>query len=230
MKKMIIIALAIFYILIANLNGQSKSDNNSMLNKVWLLKKRESYSPWNLKIVPVIIDFTNNDSTVILRGYGKSSEREYLYTVENNILIIDEKRRFQINSISKNFLELIIGGDSYEYFELNGKDEKSTLKKIKQILSVKNKWNLDGQILEFSSEATNLVEEETYKVMEYVNGQKYFGTYFLDYYKGNIFMILIIDGKPNEIIYKVFNYSTTSIEVGEIDLKANRIKMILLKN
>ncbi len=57
-----------------------------------------------------------------------------------------------------------------------------------------------------------------------------FGTYFLDTYKGNVFLILLVDGKNTEEMFQVFNFNATSVELAELDSGKSGMTITSIKN
>jgi hypothetical protein len=202
----------------------------SMLNRIWVLKKDELYSPWHAKIVPTFLDFSKDGSTVIVRGYGEQSETEYSYSMAIDTLKIGERMNFKIKSINNLVLVLIIGQNEYSYFEIQPKSNApSIVGDIYKSLSSGNKWLLKDNLLEFTLEETNLTTEKSYKAIEYRNNKKYFGTYFLDFYRGNIFLILLVDGKYKEEVFQILNFSPTCVELSEIDYIKSEVMISVVR-
>jgi hypothetical protein len=203
-------------------------DKVNLIKRTWVLKKEETHSPWRTKIVPIFLSFQDS-SKAIVRGYGSTSEVVYSYLLQNNTLRIGEKMNFQIESITDLILVLNIGGDNYTYFSLPSSNYSVNPVELLKIIAGKGRWRLKGNLIDFTLEEINLTTEKTYKAIEYRNGQKFFGTYFLDEYMGNVFLILLIDGKHREEMFRVLSFTPQTVQLTEIDYGRSVIIMTSAK-
>jgi hypothetical protein len=195
----------------------------------WVLRKSEAYSPWHVKIVPIFLDFYPDSAKVIVRGYGKVSEEQDTYVVEDNFLRIGDSTRFEIKSVTKFILTLNIAGTEYSYFSLRTDNKVPDLAKLFKILTIKKKWELNGNLLEFTSEESKLTAERSYKAIEHRSGQQFFGTFFLDVYKSNVFLILLVDGRYKEDFFQVLDFGPGRVELKKVDYGKDGITMIISK-
>lgn len=188
----------------------------SFLKKTWVLRKQDVYSPWNVRIVPVFFDF---DSTKItIRGYGVDSEEVHSYRIEDDIIDVDDGTKFRVKSISESVLVLDIDGSDYTYFSLEIAHGKAIdVDMISKLLVSNGQWRFRSTFVEFTADILDLGVREMFKMVQYRGGEKFFGTYFVDLYKGNIFLVLLIDGTYKEEMFRVVDFTSDRIRLAEID-------------
>ncbi|PTS92966.1 hypothetical protein DBR11_26020, partial [Pedobacter sp. HMWF019] len=138
------------------------------------------------------------------------SRSEYPFHLDGDKLRIGSKMIGSITSISDHRLTLKFGDTDYNYYRLKQHSLPFNEVQLRKNL-IKNKWILNESSLEFTNDSGNI--ENSFKVIEYQAQKKFFGVYLTDSFHSNLFLTLIIDGKPMEFHFRVANIKDSEIEL-----------------
>jgi hypothetical protein len=185
------------------------NDIKSKLNGDWMLQK-QFQSPWRTILVPLFLDFDGKSGNVLTRSYSDTSISKYSYHFEDGLLKIGGKIISEIIELTDKQLILKIGEDEYRYYKLTANPlVLSSIRLRKELVS--SKWLMDGSIVEFTNE--QIADNNSFKMIEYRGHNRFFGTYTFDTFKNNLFLILLIDGKPMEMIFKIIGVKDSTLEL-----------------
>ncbi|WP_342333215.1 hypothetical protein [Pedobacter sp. FW305-3-2-15-E-R2A2] len=185
------------------------TDIKSKITGAWMLQK-EFQSPWKTVIAPLFFDFDKKAENVMIRGYSDKSVSKYSCHFNDVNLKIGNYINFYIIELSNEKLILKISENEYKYYRLKEKSQVLNEKELQKVL-VNSKWMMDGNILEFTSEPVSI--NNSFKMIEYQDSKKFFGSYSFDMFKNNLFLLLLIDGKPMELVFKIIEEKGSILEL-----------------
>lgn len=185
---------------------------NEINNKIkgsWMLQK-EFRSPWKTVIVPLFLNFDDTNH-VVSRGYGDGSVSRLTYSLNDEKLKIGDKINCEIVAITLKKMVLKIDDEEYNYYRLLEESLDPDPKKLKAQL-IKSKWLIDDNSYEFTNDPI-LNNNNSFEVIKYRDGKTYFGTYFIDTFKNNLLLVMLIDGKPLEKVFKVIEGQNSELKL-----------------
>jgi hypothetical protein len=109
-KKTILI---FFFLLLSCKKNESKKDNMEFITKKkWMSYNDNIQSPWNSKIMPQILDFSQNYLMINFSNYKHS------YQIKNDSLFINKTSKFKFEMFENETLILTTEKTTEKYFEL----------------------------------------------------------------------------------------------------------------
>lgn len=165
----------------------------------WMLQQ-EFRSPWKKVIIPLFLSFDDTNN-LVSRGYGDNSVSRLNYSLSDKNLKLGDKINSEIEAITQKKLVLKINYEEYNYYRLFEKPTQPDPNKLRMQL-IKNKWSIGDNTYEFTNDPM-LNNNNSFELIECRDGKKYFGSYFIDTFKNNLLLVLLVDGKYMEIVFKV---------------------------
>jgi hypothetical protein len=214
-----LIKIALSFILLSLILNIEKS--YAMLNKaqdtiekVWIIRNDKPNSPWHTKVVPVFLDFTSGKNLVTIRGYNNNSQVTCNYQIRDNYMLINDVK-FRIVSLSINNLVLQIGEDYYSYYTLDNQLLIRDKLEVLDLLANNKEWKIGSDTIRFTKETESsafITAPTFYSLISIKNNRKFYGNFYIDSYKGHIFLYYLIDGQFVENFLEVLDIDNISIK------------------
>lgn len=183
----------------------------NLINGTWVLEK-EIKSPWKNVLIPVFLDFDEKTGMVELKGYGELTKSNTEFSIYLKKMKIGCKMEFEIQSLTNEKLIIKYANSEYNYFKLKKSKSLIDFTKLKYTLC-SEQWTVGNSILEFKDDVEELSGVKKHEMIEYKENKKFFGTYCFDSFKNNYFIILLIDGRPNEMMLKVEDFENSAVHL-----------------
>lgn len=192
-------------------------DDITSLNRIWILSDKGS--PWKQKDMPQFLDFTSPNQ-IIVRGLGDNSSERHSYKIGNGILTLDNQHQYRIVGLSDKQFVIENDGQYFSYYALTEISTPFNINDLKH-LSKDKSWAIGADNLTFTKELETTLFDPKSKFYVLVSTQgtrKYFGSYFIDSYKGHVFLHTIIPNHvPIEKTIELVKINAEVIECREID-------------
>lgn len=223
-------AIVLLLVVTGKVSSMNHNDENNVdlknLKKFWILDD-QSVSLWHIVIVPQMLDFSAKENMVLARNYSDASEQYYRYSVDGDSLKIGASLHYKLKELTDSMLVLTMKDEEYVY--LVDECRSTDLDKRELYPMLKNtRWRLSKSFIEFSDKSQMIPTSDTYSLKicgSTNNKEKSLGAYRLDSYRGNLYLIMIIDKFYKYTYFKVMLFNEQLLVVKEMALDAEEIML-----